>query len=482
MPKEISNPYKRYVTAHEFLDYCKANNVYSSKFDLEAYEKHGLLYPIFRTKYPEDYIQAKYNSPTGDIELKSNWEEFLIFENHINIYKSSVVDHILQNGHIFIEEYNKGNKYLFYPENEKFIPWNETKVEFLDQNNHEIKLDTIKNYYAYWQIFVLVELNQKNILKENFVSGSKRGLRNLSKENIPSQINKFAKYLESISDYKYFDYLIWNESIIKSKNFTLSESKYNIYLKRVKKSATSIFSKYSYIYWIQILRKLCSVHYDYLQSEKIKLSNEVKRLITSLINLILDSTDFDFFKICDDHDGEFKNSRFITVVDGINLYPGYLKEIFPEIKNTVYFSVFISYGTPDQKFAEKLNNDLTKHNVETFLFTENALPGEKLHRVMRKGINKYDRVILICSESSLNRSGVINEIEETLQREAREGGNSILIPVTLDDYIFSNWAPSKPDIAQSIRDRVVVDFRKAIKNKQKYYSVLKKLLNALEKQ
>jgi hypothetical protein len=37
----------------------------------------------------------------------------------------------------------------------------------------------------------------------------------------------------------------------------------------------------------------------------------------------------------------------------------------------------------------------------TFSFAEHAEPGEKLHRTMRKGVNVYDRLILICSKASV---------------------------------------------------------------------------------
>lgn len=122
-------------------------------------------------------------------------------------------------------------------------------------------------------------------------------------------------------------------------------------------------------------------------------------------------------------------------------------------------SVFISYGGPDGSFAEYLRDELKRNGISAFVFTKDAEPGAKLHRIMRDGVNQFDRVILVCSERSLNRPGVLNEIEETLQREAREGGRSILIPLSLDDYVFGDWAPERPDIALAVRDRVVADFR-----------------------
>jgi hypothetical protein len=122
-------------------------------------------------------------------------------------------------------------------------------------------------------------------------------------------------------------------------------------------------------------------------------------------------------------------------------------------------SVFISYGGPDQRLAEMLRNKLVSEGIRTFLFSTDAMPGEKIHHVMREGINRYDRVLLLCSHNSLDRPGVLNELEETLQREAREGGSKILIPVALDDYLYSDWSPNRPEIAQSVRDRVYADFR-----------------------
>jgi hypothetical protein len=142
-------------------------------------------------------------------------------------------------------------------------------------------------------------------------------------------------------------------------------------------------------------------------------------------------------------------------------------------------SVFIGYGGPDQLFAEKLNGALNKKGIKTFLFSQHAKPGQKIHRLMRDGVNQHDKVVLVCSKNSLDRPGVVNELEETLQREAREGGESILIPITLDDYVFTDWAPNYPDIAQSVRDRVVADFRGTINNESKFKSAVERLLEGL---
>lgn len=143
-------------------------------------------------------------------------------------------------------------------------------------------------------------------------------------------------------------------------------------------------------------------------------------------------------------------------------------------------TAFISYGGPDEMFAATLNKTLKDAGIKTYFFPVDAKPGEKLHHLMRDGVNSYDKVIFICSKDSLNRPGVINELEETLQREAREGGKQILIPIALDSYVFKKWKPYIPGLKQTILDRVVGNFQKAKSDKENYLIACKKLIDILE--
>lgn len=137
-------------------------------------------------------------------------------------------------------------------------------------------------------------------------------------------------------------------------------------------------------------------------------------------------------------------------------------------------STFISYGGPDEQFARQLNANLERNGVVTFFFPFDAAFGEKLHATMRR-VDDYDRVILICSRQSLHRQGVQNEIEKVLEREAREGGASLLIPIAIDDYLFTDWQPTKTYLKQELLNRVVADFR----NSGEYDSQFIRLLHAL---
>jgi hypothetical protein len=90
----------------------------------------------------------------------------------------------------------------------------------------------------------------------------------------------------------------------------------------------------------------------------------------------------------------------------------------------------------------------------------------------------------------LLRKGVLNEIVETLGRESRDGGESYVIPITLDDYMFTrarpedadkHWAPPRPDVAQAVRDRVVADFRGVDTDEGIFKNALVSLMKALQK-
>ncbi|WP_165373735.1 MULTISPECIES: toll/interleukin-1 receptor domain-containing protein [Sorangium] len=176
--------------------------------------------------------------------------------------------------------------------------------------------------------------------------------------------------------------------------------------------------------------------------------------------------------------------EFLTRTGMPEVFVEYMVDCALSLKTDVFKmlqSTFISYGAPDERFARKLYEALHRNGVTTFFFPEHAEPGEKLHRMMREGVNEHDRVILICSKDSLDRKGVLNELEEILTREARDGGASYLIPIRLDDYVFTGWKPKNADVAQAVRDRVVADFEGANEDEAKFQAGLQKLIRALRK-
>lgn len=165
----------------------------------------------------------------------------------------------------------------------------------------------------------------------------------------------------------------------------------------------------------------------------------------------------------------------------------YMIESARAVKGTVWDmmqSVFISFGGPDEPFARKLFEALHSNGVRTFFFPEHAEPGKPLHRLMRDAVKEHDRVVLVCSKNSLTRNGVLVEIEESLRRESKQGGEMILIPITLDDFIYEEkdedkWQPPDPGTRDALLARVVADFRGLDKEPAKFDVEVLKLLRAL---
>lgn len=144
-------------------------------------------------------------------------------------------------------------------------------------------------------------------------------------------------------------------------------------------------------------------------------------------------------------------------------------------------STFISYGGPDESFAEQLSKALRMHGVTTFFFPDSALIGERIDVEVYRAIDRNDRIVLICSRASLDRPGVLHEIREALDRESREGGLSLLIPVLLDDYLISEWHLREPQLAKRLNRRVAADFRGTRRSTKRFNVALERLLSALRR-
>jgi hypothetical protein len=143
-------------------------------------------------------------------------------------------------------------------------------------------------------------------------------------------------------------------------------------------------------------------------------------------------------------------------------------------------STFISYGGPDERFARRLYNALRSHNVVVFFFPETATLGERIDNEVFRRIQEHDRVLLVCSENSLDRYGVVNEIQETFDREARDGGATYLLPITIDDYVFTKWNVSHPELAERVCRRIIGDFRGTGRSHVKFERAVARLIDALK--
>jgi len=143
---------------------------------------------------------------------------------------------------------------------------------------------------------------------------------------------------------------------------------------------------------------------------------------------------------------------------------------------TEFFSCFISHSAKDKRFCERLYADLQANNVAVWYFPEDAKWGESVWGEIDRSIKIYDKLIVVCSENSLQSGPVNREIERALNREDKESKN-ILFPITLDDYVFADWEhPRKTDVLS----KVIGDFRGWNRNEAEYDAAFGRLLKALK--
>lgn len=116
---------------------------------------------------------------------------------------------------------------------------------------------------------------------------------------------------------------------------------------------------------------------------------------------------------------------------------------FERRKGRALPSCFISFTESDNAFAEKLYNDLKAAGIQCWRWKEDAKWGKTLMRSIDEAVRDNGRLIVVCTEQSLNSPAVIREIERALQKEdelMRKGeDNEVLFPIMLDDYILHRW-------------------------------------------
>jgi hypothetical protein len=120
---------------------------------------------------------------------------------------------------------------------------------------------------------------------------------------------------------------------------------------------------------------------------------------------------------------------------------------------------FISYAERDDAFSKRLLGDLESSGVRCWRWREHVPWGKPIQKSIHEAIQSYDKLILICTEGSLNSALVIREVERALHKEVdlvRKGKpGEVLFPIRLDDFIFE-W---QHYLREDITNKHIGDFR-----------------------
>ncbi|WP_163667095.1 toll/interleukin-1 receptor domain-containing protein [Adonisia turfae] len=99
---------------------------------------------------------------------------------------------------------------------------------------------------------------------------------------------------------------------------------------------------------------------------------------------------------------------------------------------------FISYSSKDQEFAERLYADLQNKGVRCWYAPEDLPIGAKIRVGIDEAIRRYDKLLLILSESSVNSQWVEQEVETALEKERDRNNQVVLFPVRLDNAVMDS--------------------------------------------
>jgi uncharacterized protein YjbI with pentapeptide repeats len=148
-----------------------------------------------------------------------------------------------------------------------------------------------------------------------------------------------------------------------------------------------------------------------------------------------------------------------------------------------FHSCFISYSTKDHEFAERLHADLQNNGVRCWFAPHQIQGGKKLHEQIVDAIRRFDRLLLLLSEDSMESKWVETEIANARAREEREK-RRVLFPLRLVDFeTLRNWqcfdADTGTDSAREIREYFIPDFSKW-KDHDSYQKAFDRLLKDLK--
>ncbi|MEM8610795.1 MAG: toll/interleukin-1 receptor domain-containing protein [Cyanobacteria bacterium P01_H01_bin.105] len=166
---------------------------------------------------------------------------------------------------------------------------------------------------------------------------------------------------------------------------------------------------------------------------------------TVLVNL--DLSNVQGLEACIHHGPSFVDHRTLTqsgplplsFLRGVGLPDTYIDYI-PSLFNQPlqFYSCFISYSSKDQEFAERLYADLQNKGVRCWYAPEDLPIGAKIRVGIDEAIRRYDRLLLILSESSVNSQWVEQEVETALEKERDRNNQVVLFPVRLDNAVMDS--------------------------------------------
>ncbi|PIV57042.1 hypothetical protein COS16_02095 [Candidatus Desantisbacteria bacterium CG02_land_8_20_14_3_00_49_13] len=365
------DPIEKYMSAEDFVDYCETNKVWASLDILGKYEEAGLLHPIYRLIYPEDYIKANLQNrfPNQQVEVPPpEWAKEL--NRRIDIFKMPMEKECyvmaINDGYPLDWLAARGTPDLLRPSKNNFIPWDNYKVNF-EINGNNISETRARYFYAPWQIFALDELNRNNSFSINLAISRQINQRLLKREIQNSKVLDYLDIFQSLAEYIMIDRVLYNYYSQKGVSQIPEE-------KSIKeKEVYRIYKKHTREEWLNLVREMMALYSKYTKLEKKKLSEELKIYLKNAVEFLLiinkapsDNISEEYEKICEEVEGISHKSRGASMINGIlidteleKILPNNEKELKQHIK--LYFPIYMKeLGLTDKDFTEEISNKIAE--------------------------------------------------------------------------------------------------------------------------
>ncbi len=152
-----------------------------------------------------------------------------------------------------------------------------------------------------------------------------------------------------------------------------------------------------------------------------------------------------------------------------------------------FYTCFISYSTADEEFATRLHNDFQAAGIRCWKWDKDAVTGKSMWGEIDNAIRRFDKLVLIASQSSMKSPLVMDEIERAIQKERdlitkknagqHDGETDVLFPVRLDDYILDDWDHER---RVDVTKKVIADARNWHTDAGQYADIRDRLVKHLK--
>jgi hypothetical protein len=307
----------RYLTVDEFVKYCAELKVETDLRELEYYEKIGIILPVARVIYPEEYIRLQTLWSLyviRELPHENQWPDLQrLFDRHRSIPEkyADLSDEEL------IDSFDRAmgkNSYLIRPTPENYKPWDTYTISIAYGDGLKTSKSIAEHRYSYWQVHQLYHIQQYPDLYKN-----KRLL-----DHIPDEIKQryylpSAPSQETLREFNglapMFDLLSFWITVYERERKRvfalvppthqvkkLGERQYQEYLDRLKSDAELVQTRYgkSVNELYQYLSQLLELQSDYRKKERYKLAEELRNDIIFLAHLIELLTNNDWEEVADE--------------------------------------------------------------------------------------------------------------------------------------------------------------------------------------